>query len=276
MKRASIVQLITDPTKNFLTFFLIGNLLFTVISDGISALFWEVFGLWLHTQLGLNLALLKALIVASLTLLLLLVIYVTKFPRWLKQKLVKIPLLGIKVPDQTNVIPLTTTRPGLIAAMSPKANSPAEVAIFHHWNNGQTPHLKHCWLICTHKSLPYAQDMIKKLTDKGITQTVEFHYGNYQLEDPDNPGQYLNLLVEDDVVDDPNYIRRLVNGIYADAQNQGLEESELIADYTGATKGMTAGIILACATASRQLQYISQIYNSQLMEVNVSYKIKEA
>src|SRR4028119_1213776 len=110
-----------------------------------------------------------------------------------------------------------------------REDSPAQRVIEHHWNQGQKPHLKHCWLICTNQSLPYAQKMIKKLTDTGMTQTVEFHYGNYELEDPEHPEQKLNLLVPDDVVDDPNYIRRLVNGIYADAEHQGLEESQVIA-----------------------------------------------
>jgi hypothetical protein len=139
--------------------------------------------------------------------------------------------------------------------------------IEHHWNQGQKPHLKHCWLICTNQSLPYAQKMIKKLTDTGMTQTVEFHYGNYELEDPEHPEQKLNLLVPDEVVDDPNYIRRLVNGIYADAKHQGLEESQLIADYTGATKSMTVGIVLACTAPERQLQYVSQVTDPQMMQV---------
>lgn len=275
MKRPSIVELITDPTKNFLTFFLIGTLLFTIVADGISALFWDVLGEWLQTRMGIeNPSLLKALIVLSLTTLLLIVIYATNFSRWLKKKLARFPIFGIKIPDQTNVTPLTTTLPGLIAAMSPKDNSPAELAIHHHWNGGKSPSLKHCWLICTKKSLPYAQEMIKKFTDKGLTQTIEFHYGNYQLTDPEYPEQKLNLLIEDNLVDDPNYIRRLVNCIYADAQKRGLEESDVIADYTGATKGMTAGIILACTAPDRRLQYISQVDNSQLMEVKISYKLR--
>jgi hypothetical protein len=116
--------------------------------------------------------------------------------------------------------------------------------------------------------------MIKKLTDTGMTQTVEFHYGNYELEDPEHPEQKLNLLVPDDVVDDPNYIRKLVNCIYADAQHQGLEESQVIADYTGATKSMTVGIVLACTAPERQLQYVSQVTDPQMMQVKISYKLK--
>ena len=66
------------------------------------------------------------------------------------------------------------------------------------------------------------------------------------------------------------YIRRLINCIYADAQKQKLQESEVIADYTGATKGMTAGIILACTNSNRRLQYISQIPPCPIIEVRIS------
>lgn len=274
MKRDRIIELITDPTKNFLTSFVVGTLLFTVISDGLSALFWETFGDWLQAQLGIGKAMLQAAIVTILTLLILLVIYATNFSQWLKPLIAKFPIFGIKVPDQTNVVPLTTTFPGLITAMSLRDDSPAQRVIEHHWNQGQNPHLKHCWLICTHQSLPYAQKMIKKLTDTGMTQTVEFHYGNYELEDPEHPEQKLNLLVPDEVVDDPNYIRKLVNCIYADAQHQGLEESQVIADYTGATKSMTVGIVLACTAPERQLQYVSQVTDPQMMQVKISYKLK--
>jgi hypothetical protein len=85
MKRNRIVELITDPTKNFLTFFVVGTLLFAVISDGLSALFWETFSDWLQAQLGIeNKALLRAAITTILILLILVVIYGTNFPQWLK------------------------------------------------------------------------------------------------------------------------------------------------------------------------------------------------
>jgi hypothetical protein len=38
-KRNPIIEVISDPTKGFLASFLIGTVLFTIISDGFSALF---------------------------------------------------------------------------------------------------------------------------------------------------------------------------------------------------------------------------------------------
>jgi hypothetical protein len=48
----------------------------------------------------------------------------------------------------------------------------------------------------------------------------------------------------------------------------------VIADYTGATKSMTVGIVLGCTAPERQLQYISQITDPQMMQVKISYKLK--
>lgn len=261
-------EALADPTKNFLAFFCVGIVLFTLVGDGFSLLFWENFGSWLQTHLKIsNLALLRLWMSAFLVISIIVLIYATNITRWLKNIFLKV--VG-SVPPQPSTAPLTNTFSGLITAMSPKDDSPAEAVIKYHWNKGTEPHLKHCWLICTNKSLPYASTMIKKFTDERITQKVKFHYGDYELEDLMNPGQRLSLLLADDVIDDPNYISRLISCIYADAQKQGLQESEIIADYTGATKGMTAGIILACANSNRRLQYISQISPCPIIEVKIS------
>ena len=76
-------------------------------------------------------------------------------------------------------------------------------------------------------------------------------------------------------MDDPNHIRRLMEGIYADADRNGLSEAEVIADYTGATKGMTAGILLACTKPERSLQYISQVHYPKIMAVQIAYRLKQ-
>lgn len=59
-----------------------------------------------------------------------------------------------------------------------------------------------------------------------------------------------------------------------DAALKDLDSSEVIADYTGATKGMTAGILLACTEPDRPLQYISQL-DREIMAIHVSYKLTQ-
>lgn len=63
--------------------------------------------------------------------------------------------------------------------------------------------------------------------------------------------------------------------LYTDEQNNyGLEKSDIIADFTGGTKSMTVGVVLAGATRSRRLQYISQLSEEHpLMEIKIAYKL---
>lgn len=282
--RNSIVESITDPTKNFLSFFVVGTLLFTIISDGISELFWDLCGTWLQGRLGIdNPSTLKSIVVVTLIALVLIAIYVTPFARWLKGRL--FAAFGLNEPPEveTHANPLTETFPGLIAVMSPTPpdrESPAERAILHHWNQGKTlqgkPHLQHCWLICTPQSQEAAQQLYDKLMDdEPMCQKCQLHYGeHYTIDDPKNSGEPLSLCVPEKSIDDPIYIQNLVDGIYADAFSRyGLDESAIIADFTGGTKPISAGIVLACATAARRLQYISQLGNRELMEIDIAYKL---
>lgn len=275
MKRNPIATMVADPTRNFLASFIVGTLLFGIVADGVSSLFWDLFRQWAQ-QLSLPIPynLFRAGMAAAMVLLSLLLIYATNLSRWLRKQLSWLPF-GPNLPIQANVQCLDQVYPGLIVAMSARHDSPAERVIRHHWNQGQAPHLQHCWVICTEKSLPYAQEMVQVLTQDGITQTVEIHYGQYELGTSAVLETPMNLLVADELMDDPKHIQQLVDCIYADAETKGLDETEVIADYTGATKGMTAGILLACLAPDRQLQYISQVQFPQIMSVHVSYRLKQ-
>jgi hypothetical protein len=274
MSRNRLIEAISDPTKNFLASFLVGTLLFTIVSDGVTSLFWDKLGGWVIDRTPFNETAFQGFVTSGLVVILLCLTYLTDIARWLRMRLSWLPPFALKEVPEGNVQVLTQTYRGLIVAMSPSHDSPAEVAIRFHWNQGQTPNLEHCWLICTEKSLPFAQQLDSKLVQEGIRQRLELHYGNYALDDPDQPGQPLSLLVPNDKIDDPNHIQRLVNAIYDDAIAQAaLTESEIIADYTGATKGMTAGILLACTRPERPLQYISQI-DRKMRAVSISYRLK--
>ncbi len=85
-----------------------------------------------------------------------------------------------------------------------------------------------------------------------------------------------------ELINDPNHIRQLINSIYIQATEQtGLSPIDFIADYTGGTKSMTAGMVLACSKPERKLQYLvsdrdshGKIIDSQMMKVTLSYRIK--
>ncbi|MFE4108587.1 CRISPR-associated protein [Almyronema epifaneia] len=274
MNRNRIIEAISDPTKNFIAFFLVGTLVFTIVSDGVSTLFWQRLSPWMVERWGMDQATFDLWLTLALMLVLLGLTYFTNLTRWLRSRL---PFLAIKEIQQVNVKPLERTYRGLIVAMSPSHASPAKVAIEFHWQQEEARQLKHCWILCTEKSMPYADQLASELALKGVTQILKLHYGNYEMADPEHPGERLSLLIPDELVDDPNYIQRLVNAIYADAAefSEPLADAEVIADYTGGTKGITAGILLACSRPERPLQYISQLHQPpRIMAVDVSYEMK--
>jgi hypothetical protein len=265
-----MLEALSNPTRRLFVLFLLATLMINLVSDGITEFLWQ----WIGDSTADQPRWQQGVLRLGLLLGLLLLIYLTDIPLWIKSLLYRTGLLTAEEP-QARVRPLTQTYPGLIVAMSLSNDSPAEAAIRHHWHLGQSPHLRHCWLICTDKSLPYADQMVSRLAAEGITQSLKVYYGRQPLVDSEPAAESLSLLVPDDLIDDPNYIQRLVDAIYTDAAPQvGLSPTEIIADYTGATKGMTAGILLACATPDRPLQYISQIYPDQIMTIDVSYRIK--
>jgi hypothetical protein len=214
-------------------------------------------------------------VITVLTTILFTAIYFLPFLRWLKS----LPKLIKPVPTQTRIQQLNDYLPGLILIMSPRRHheeSPAERAIFYHLHGNQPSRLKHCWLICISKSQQAAKELEARLIQQVFSQTLMLHYGeNYIMNDPENPKEKLSLLVPEDAVNDPIYIKRLVNCIYADAyQKYNLDESEIIANFTGGTKPMTVGVVLSGINPSRRLQYISQLGDCPIMEIKLDYKIK--
>ncbi|MEM9543743.1 MAG: hypothetical protein AAGA60_30190 [Cyanobacteria bacterium P01_E01_bin.42] len=138
-RRNPIVELLTDPTKNFLTYFSIGTLVFSIISDGLTTFFWQRFS-GLQKQLNIDEGTLHGAIAGLLMLVILLIIYVTPFSRWLRQRMMRVFGTNALPTVQTNFQPMRETFPGLIALVSPERQSPVERVLFHHWNNGQMPH----------------------------------------------------------------------------------------------------------------------------------------
>jgi hypothetical protein len=277
MKPRIIIESLTTPTKNFFLYFLFGVFVFPIISGGLSNLFWDNFSRWLQNQLNLNIN--QTQLTLVIVTILITAVFTAIYLIYILRSLQSIQKQIWPAPSQIYIEELKDYFPGLIALMSPKRpheESPAERVILHHLNGNPSPHLKHCWLICTSKSLQPTQELEKKLIDQGFSQIFELHYGdNYMIDNPENPKEKLSLLVPDESVDDPIYIQKLVNCIYADAQNRyGLDESEIIADFTGGTKPMTVGVVLAGITPSRRLQYISQLDDCPVMEIKLAHKLK--
>ncbi|EKV01100.1 CRISPR-associated protein, Cas02710 family [Leptolyngbya sp. PCC 7375] len=284
MQRNPVLEAIADPTKNFLAFLLIGIFGLGIISGGISNLLLETLGDWLQNSFGINKILFQLLVVGFISLLILFSIYFTNLARRIRE------LLGHEEIQIKNILELTDTFIGLIAIPSlgrPGKKTPAELAIRHHWKQGRGK-LRYCWLICTPDALDSTREFLQVLKQ----ECIDDQFGCEIYDQTNHPfppitqigtSLHIRLMVLDPrCINDPNHIRELVDGLYDTANQQtGLTSPEIIADYTGGTKSMTAGIVLACTEPNRPLQYLLSQYGangeitaSQLMKVMLSYRIR--
>lgn len=176
--------------------------------------------------------------------------------------------------------------PPIASKTPPGIKSAAESAIEHHWLKG-LGNLKTCWLIYSGKeSEKTARQIVQKFTAHPKSQDPTFF--DFDYVDPDDSAKTLKIklktLPEKDV-DDPNATFMLINSIYEEAAKEGIEVADIIADYTGGTKSMTAGLILACAQPERRLQFMcpgkytdegraDTTVDSVATEVKVSFRLK--
>lgn len=69
----------------------------------------------------------------------------------------------------------------------------------------------------------------------------------------------------------PNNVRQVahtVNAIYRDASTLNLKEEDIIADFTGGTAAMTAGMVLSTISERRKIQYLSQLNKLTLYDTH--------
>jgi CRISPR-associated protein (Cas_Cas02710) len=275
-----VFEIFANPEKApiayfFLAFFLIGPALGIAV-NGLSTILFGPFCQFLVAQFGHD-ELFWQLIVVALSVAavfgLIMVFNIPALLAKLRDRLFGEPALDVK--------PLQDTFQGLITLASPTRKNeagnfqetPTEASIRYHLKT-----LEHCWIVATERALPEVNRIIQKLIGEGLItqQRAEaiFHYGpNHTLKLVERPYQPIEFLLSDRDSDNPNQVRKLINAIYADAREKGLTESEIITDYTGGTKSLTAGVILACATPSRRLQYISQI-DEGMKEVSLFYRVE--
>lgn len=133
-----------------------------------------------------------------------------------------------RVRGHRGVIVLASPGPGITSA---------EGAIRYHLT---TRTLAYCWLVTGGPSSEQsAARLVETLVREGMSMD-QFHVVALSPMDSDNP----------------EAVYRRINGVYTEAGNLGLGEDEIIGDYTGGTKSMTAGMILACAAPRRHLQFM--------------------
>lgn len=132
-------------------------------------------------------------------------------------------------------------RKGLIVLASPgPRTTAAENAVKAHLAS-----LEHCWIIVG----PDRPDQAP--SSRQNAEAIIQRYG--AIKSP--PIGFYIKAVDDE--DDPRKVYHLVTAVYEEAKAYGLAEKDVIADYTGGTKSMTAGVVLACSTSEhRDTQYM--------------------
>lgn len=123
---------------------------------------------------------------------------------------------------------------GLIAFVSLAQRAHLEKAIQFH-----SEKLERIWLLATKDAAVLANELQAEFA------TVKCNVTIIPLDDP------WNLPA----------VKTIVEKIYRE-QLGGLAEEEVIADFTGGTKPMTVGMIFACLSPSRHLEYVPALYDA--------------
>lgn len=124
---------------------------------------------------------------------------------------------------------------GLISLFGPNVGSLPD-ALRHHWNGGGA---RHCWLVMQSNEEPVQkayEQLVSQLLAEGIT--TQPHPVYIQQLDAQTAYEKVRIIFE------------------REALEEGLEPGNVIADITGGTKPLTAGMILAALAVNGALEYV--------------------
>ena len=100
------------------------------------------------------------------------------------------------------------------------------------------PSLKHCWLLASRDTVATAQALVAQYQG----QVPNFYYGELgYLVDPDQIQATYDTVV------------RIFD---TEAPAAGLQPHDIVADISGGSKAMTAGVALACLARDRDMQFL--------------------
>lgn len=116
-------------------------------------------------------------------------------------------------------------------------------------------HLEHCWLISTTSSDP---DFPGSNTYLSVLKAYLREVQQVKCEFHDGPG--LELSLDDDALVFTRTLDRMRHALQM-ANDLGLQDDDVIADFTGGVRGMTLGMILSCLDGDRDIQMIGTHYS---------------
>lgn len=212
----------------FPIYFLAGIFAANLISDGLSSLVEQFFGVPMLQMSGIKI--IAGLVILFLTLF---AFNFSNLGRWLRRFSKK---------ADVDITRLPQVKRGLIALVSMGHFVPAEPAMKYHFKAESDPEkrMKYCWLLVG----PGEGELSSEANANRLKNTYEAL------------GVEVRLVKLQDV-DDPSQVFQNMLNILDEAKNEHrLELMDMIADFTGGTKCMTAGMILASLDRGLEMQFM--------------------
>jgi hypothetical protein len=130
---------------------------------------------------------------------------------------------------------LAPSRPGLIWLFGPGRFEHLLVALEHHHRSGGAAH---CWLVM--QDITPVREAFNQLSQKLLEQGLATRLHPIYIRQLDVQAAYT-----------------AVRAVFErEAVEEGIAPSEVIADITGGTKPLTAGMVLAALTVGGELEYV--------------------
>lgn len=146
-------------------------------------------------------------------------------------------------------------RPALVALVSQGklSTNPALTAIKFHHRGLEDEHsdqvLRHCWLVASPRP-------DEEPEQRGTGEPYQSSWKNAQdlraLYEP----QGVDVQIKTVNPEDPQSVFHAIDQIYRQVTALHLKSEDVIADFTGGTKVMTAAMVLSCTPAGRDVQYL--------------------
>lgn len=132
---------------------------------------------------------------------------------------------------------------------------PATAAIRYHFrgekNDLPVPVLTHCWLVTSRRPPKEQESKSQGASNESVSSAWKNAQALKELYEGD-----VDMYIRTIDPENPENIFQVIEQIYAEAKQLDLEQKNLVADFTGGTKMMSVGLVLACTPEDRDLEYM--------------------
>lgn len=128
--------------------------------------------------------------------------------------------------------------------------------------------LEHCWLIAT--VAPNNSDQFGSLTFVPVLERYLREVKGVQCAF--HTGEAYAVPLDDDALVAVK-AHNLVNAIFKEARARGLQDTDVVADFTGCPRSMTLGLIAACLDRDRDIQFAGTRYDAEAQPIGPLFPV---